>query len=72
LIVSDLLVADSAPGEKDGAVVHRPDSKELSGLVVAVESAGGDKCERCWHYSSTVGADAAHPTICGRCTEALK
>ena len=29
------------------------------------------KCERCWHYRSEVGLDAAHPTICGRCTSNL-
>ncbi len=29
------------------------------------------KCERCWHYRDDVGADAAHPTICGRCTSNL-
>jgi isoleucyl-tRNA synthetase len=26
------------------------------------------KCERCWHWRDDVGHDAAHPTICGRCT----
>jgi isoleucyl-tRNA synthetase len=25
------------------------------------------KCERCWHYRADVGADPAHPTLCGRC-----
>jgi isoleucyl-tRNA synthetase len=25
------------------------------------------KCERCWHYRADVGADPAHPAICGRC-----
>ncbi|MDO8598342.1 MAG: zinc finger domain-containing protein, partial [Sulfuricaulis sp.] len=29
------------------------------------------KCERCWHYRSDVGADAAHPDICGRCVANL-
>jgi isoleucyl-tRNA synthetase len=29
------------------------------------------KCERCWHYSPDVGSDAAHPTICGRCSSNL-
>ncbi|MBC7547969.1 MAG: isoleucine--tRNA ligase [Polaromonas sp.] len=29
------------------------------------------KCERCWHYRPDVGSDAAHPTICGRCTSNL-
>jgi isoleucyl-tRNA synthetase len=29
------------------------------------------KCERCWHYRADVGSDAAHPTICGRCSSNL-
>ena len=29
------------------------------------------KCERCWHWRADVGHDAAHPTICGRCTSNL-
>ena len=29
------------------------------------------KCERCWHYRPDVGSDAAHPTLCGRCTSNL-
>ena len=29
------------------------------------------KCERCWHYRADVGADPAHPEICGRCTQNL-
>ncbi len=29
------------------------------------------KCERCWHYRDDVGVDAAHPTLCGRCTSNL-
>ncbi|WP_374340385.1 isoleucine--tRNA ligase [Azonexus sp.] len=29
------------------------------------------KCERCWHVRPDVGADAAHPTLCGRCVSNL-
>ena len=29
------------------------------------------KCERCWHYREDVGADPAHPALCGRCTSNL-
>ncbi len=25
------------------------------------------KCARCWHWREDVGADAAHPELCGRC-----
>jgi isoleucyl-tRNA synthetase len=44
------------------ATVARADA-----LAIAVTPSGENKCERCWHYRSDVGADAAHPTLCGRC-----
>lgn len=39
---------------------------------IKVEIADGQKCERCWMYSTTVGEDKDNPTICHRCSEALK
>ena len=42
-----------------------------SALQISVTSSSSAKCERCWHYRSDVGVDAAHPTICGRCTSNL-
>jgi len=44
---------------------------EGSGLVVDVTPSRDEKCERCWHYRDDVGIDAAHPTLCGRCTSNL-
>ncbi|PKO85122.1 MAG: isoleucine--tRNA ligase, partial [Betaproteobacteria bacterium HGW-Betaproteobacteria-12] len=29
------------------------------------------KCERCWHVRADVGANAEHPTLCGRCVSNL-
>ncbi|MBF2056433.1 MAG: hypothetical protein IGQ45_04225 [Cyanobacterium sp. T60_A2020_053] len=40
-------------------------------LKVAVEGAGGHKCERCWNYPTTVGSFSDEPLICDRCKEAL-
>jgi isoleucyl-tRNA synthetase len=37
-----------------------------------IEKASGEKCERCWMYSTTVGEDTEHPHICHRCSENLK
>jgi isoleucyl-tRNA synthetase len=37
-----------------------------------VAKADGQKCERCWHWETDVGSTAEHPTICGRCVEAVK
>ncbi len=41
------------------------------GIAVEVVKAEGQKCARCWNYRPTVGATAAHPTICDRCVEAI-
>lgn len=41
-------------------------------LKVTVQAAEGEKCERCWIYSDTVGKDAEHSTVCARCAAALK
>ena len=40
-------------------------------LSVRVTASKNIKCERCWHWRADVGADPAHPTICGRCTSNL-
>jgi isoleucyl-tRNA synthetase len=40
-------------------------------LTVTVTPSSSPKCERCWHWRDDVGADPAHPTICGRCTSNL-
>ena len=35
-------------------------SEEVEGLLIGVQAAPGEKCERCWIRSD-------HPTICSRC-----
>ncbi|MBX3618738.1 MAG: isoleucine--tRNA ligase [Rhizobacter sp.] len=44
---------------------------EGEALSVSVTPSSATKCERCWHYRDDVGHDAAHPTLCGRCTSNL-
>jgi isoleucyl-tRNA synthetase len=39
---------------------------------VQVSKADGRKCERCWNYSERVGEDPRYPTVCERCSVALK
>ena len=41
-------------------------------VVVSVSKAAGEKCERCWHWETDVGAHAEHPTICARCVKAVQ
>ena len=46
--------------------------RDSDSLDVLVSKADGQKCERCWHWETDVGKDPEHPTICGRCVEAVK
>ncbi|WP_026736691.1 isoleucine--tRNA ligase [Fischerella sp. PCC 9605] len=38
---------------------------------IGVLEAEGQKCDRCWNYSTHVGENAEHPLICERCVAAL-
>ena len=42
-------------------------SEEIPGLIVGVEKARGEKCQRCWIYSESLGKDKQHPQVCDRC-----
>ncbi|HUR37543.1 MAG TPA: class I tRNA ligase family protein, partial [Terriglobales bacterium] len=60
LIVSGLEVVQSASGNGGAAV------------TVEVERADGQKCERCWNYSVHVGENKDYPTVCERCSAAIR
>ena len=40
-------------------------------LSVTITHAHGEKCERCWNYSTRVGESSRYPTVCERCVAAL-
>jgi isoleucyl-tRNA synthetase len=48
------------------------DNGPSGGVVVKVKKADGQKCERCWNYSTHVGEDENYPTVCERCSAVLK
>jgi len=48
-----------------------PASNGDAGLAITVNKAPGEKCERCWNYSTHVGEDKAYPTVCERCSAVL-
>src|SRR5262249_51652951 len=48
-----------------------PDNGELT-RQITVTKALGAKCERCWHWEEDIGEEPQHPTICGRCVEAVQ
>jgi isoleucyl-tRNA synthetase len=43
-----------------------------SSVVVSVNKADGQKCERCWHWETDVASNPEHPTICARCVKAVE
>lgn len=60
------------------AVLSSPDSladlkhqSQSDGLGIGVVDAEGEKCDRCWNYSTHVGESAEHPLLCERCVVAM-
>ncbi len=41
--------------------------EEVPQISIIIKKAPGEKCERCWCYSETVGQDDRYPTICRKC-----
>ncbi len=68
--LSDVFIVSSAGlTEMSGEGAYQ--SKEIPGLEITVNKASGEKCERCWRYSQTIGQNTRFPTACDRCTSAL-
>jgi isoleucyl-tRNA synthetase len=42
-----------------------------SDVLVTVQKATGAKCVRCWRWTQDVGAEPAHPELCGRCAKTV-
>jgi len=40
-------------------------------IAIEVSKAEGEKCQRCWNYSLSIGKSAKHPLICAKCEAAL-
>ena len=55
-------------------IVSQVELKEAGAAEVSitVSRADGEKCERCWNYSTQVGESETYPTVCERCVAALK
>ncbi|HEX4119404.1 MAG TPA: isoleucine--tRNA ligase [Verrucomicrobiae bacterium] len=47
------------------------DDPDAAAATIEVAKADGQKCERCWHWESDIGADVRYPGICGRCAAAV-
>jgi len=62
LLTSGAQVADYALAGEEAQ-----QSDVLKGLKIALHKAEGEKCPRCWHYTTDVGQNAEHAEVCGRC-----
>jgi len=67
-IVSNVVVHGPEDVVPEGAV----EGEDLEGIKISITQAEGEKCERCWVYSSTVGASEEHPGVCSKCLANLK
>ncbi|MEG0371752.1 MAG: class I tRNA ligase family protein, partial [Clostridium sp.] len=67
-IVSQLELTKGVKLESDSVYT----SEEMKDLSVLVQQAPGEKCERCWIFSSTIGEDKDHLTLCTRCSTVVK
>ncbi|WP_040261671.1 isoleucine--tRNA ligase [Pseudomonas massiliensis] len=65
LITSKATLAPLAAAPADAVTT------EVAGLKLKVVKSAHGKCARCWHFVEDVGANPAHPDICGRCVTNL-
>ncbi|MBQ7608481.1 MAG: isoleucine--tRNA ligase [Desulfovibrionaceae bacterium] len=66
-IVSQLVLDDMTNAPADALT-----DPEVQGVALHVEKASGEKCERCWIYSTELGQNPKHPTLCPRCASVLE
>ena len=62
-----LLTSGAGVEDYTNAPADAQQSELLKGLKVTLSKAEGEKCQRCWHYTTDVGKVAEHAEICGRC-----
>ena len=63
IFITSSVTVENGEGEVKG---------DVEGLSVTVSKADGEKCERCWKFSDTVGQDENHPTLCAHCAKVMK
>jgi len=63
-LVSAVVISDDVLSESyDGSVIK--------GLQVRIERAAGNKCQRCWTWSESVGTFSDIPEVCNRCHDVI-
>ena len=62
-----LLTSGAKVAAYDEAGADAQQSELVKGLKIALQQAEGEKCPRCWHYTTDVGQNDANEGVCGRC-----
>jgi isoleucyl-tRNA synthetase len=62
-----VLITSKATIETVTAAPENVLETDIDGLWLTVAPAEGQKCERCWHVTTDIGTNEAHPSLCGRC-----
>jgi isoleucyl-tRNA synthetase len=70
-ITSQATVPTADGGSGNGAAPAVLAEVNENGMKVKVLKAQGEKCPRCWKYSTKIGIDAAFPDLCNDCAEAV-
>ncbi|MBK6750151.1 MAG: isoleucine--tRNA ligase [Acidobacteria bacterium] len=52
-------------------IVSQVEVHEGESQSVEIQAADGEKCERCWNYSTRVGEFTKYGSVCERCADAL-
>jgi isoleucyl-tRNA synthetase len=53
-------------------LISAHEGSTIEGLQVLVERASGNKCQRCWNWSVSVGTIVDEPELCGRCFSVVR
>ncbi|MBU4376981.1 MAG: isoleucine--tRNA ligase, partial [Candidatus Omnitrophica bacterium] len=68
-ILAPLFIVSSAEISKESPECGK--AAEGIPVDISVKAADGEKCQRCWNYSATVGSSKEHLTLCAKCMEAV-
>ncbi|MGC8660768.1 MAG: isoleucine--tRNA ligase, partial [Desulfomonilaceae bacterium] len=65
------IVSQVETQEQANIVTNQDETNPLSGIKIQMARAEGEKCPRCWIWSSNIGVNQEFPDVCPRCANVL-
>lgn len=62
----------SAVGISDDPLPDSYNGSVINGIQIHVGRASGNKCQRCWNWSESVGSFSDSPEVCEKCYQVIK